>query len=111
MYITILVKQVYWYISRVSGERLQDHWSSGFNLYLQEEDTIQFDETIHLERGQNLFEIHITKVMLSGEAIRLLGDEDPSLFCTWEFFEYEIQSTPVLRGARYVIEILTHVDF
>ena len=28
MYITILVKQVYWYISQVSGERLQDHWSS-----------------------------------------------------------------------------------
>ena len=30
MYSTILVKQVYWYISRVSGERLQDHWSSGY---------------------------------------------------------------------------------
>ena len=30
MYITILVKQVYWYISQVSGEHLQDHWSSGF---------------------------------------------------------------------------------
>ena len=29
MYITILVKQVCWFISRVSGERLQDHWSSG----------------------------------------------------------------------------------
>ena len=29
MYITILVEQVYWYISQVSGERLQDHWSSG----------------------------------------------------------------------------------
>ena len=29
MYITILVKQVYWSISQVSGERLQDHWSSG----------------------------------------------------------------------------------
>ena len=27
---TILVKQVYWYISQVSGERLQDHWSSGW---------------------------------------------------------------------------------
>ena len=27
---TILVKPVYWYISQVSGERLQDHWSSGF---------------------------------------------------------------------------------
>ena len=34
MYITILVKQVYWYISQVSGERLQDHWSSGFIVQL-----------------------------------------------------------------------------
>ena len=24
----IIVKQVYWYISQFSGERLQDHWSS-----------------------------------------------------------------------------------
>ena len=32
---TILVKQVYWYISQVSGERLQDHWSSGFFLLLR----------------------------------------------------------------------------
>ena len=24
---TIIVKQVYWYISQISGERLQDHWS------------------------------------------------------------------------------------
>ena len=30
MYITILVKQVYWNIFQVSGELLQDHWSSGF---------------------------------------------------------------------------------
>ncbi|KAL4234620.1 Protein fantom [Mactra antiquata] len=65
-----------------------------------DDDTIQFDETIHLERGQNLFEIHVTKVNLSSDAIRLLGDEEPSLFCTWEFFEYEIQSTPVMRGNR-----------
>ena len=34
MYITILVKHVYWYISQVSGERLQDHWSSGVVLVL-----------------------------------------------------------------------------
>ena len=25
-----VVKQVYWYISQVSGEHLQDHWSSVF---------------------------------------------------------------------------------
>ena len=29
MYITILVKTVYLFTSQVSGERLQDHWSSG----------------------------------------------------------------------------------
>ncbi|XP_060591570.1 protein fantom-like isoform X2 [Ruditapes philippinarum] len=65
-----------------------------------DDDVVQFDETIHLERGQNLFEIHVTKLSLSSEAIRLLGDEEPSLFCTWEFFEYEIQSTPVMRGSN-----------
>ena len=26
------LKQVYWHISQISGERLQDHWSSGFFL-------------------------------------------------------------------------------
>ncbi|XP_062566792.1 protein fantom-like [Saccostrea cucullata] len=64
------------------------------------EDTIDFDETIHLERGQNLFEIHVQKVSLSPEAIKLLGDEEALIFCTWEFFEFEIQSTPVLKGPR-----------
>ena len=66
----------------------------------QDDDMVQFDETIHLERGQNLFEIHVTRLSLSPDAVRMMGDEEPSLFCTWEFFEYEIQSTPVLRGSR-----------
>ena len=26
---TIIVKQVYWYISQISGEHLQDQWFSG----------------------------------------------------------------------------------
>ena len=30
MYMIFVVKRVYWFISQVSGERLQDHWSSGF---------------------------------------------------------------------------------
>ena len=28
-------KQVYWYISQISGERLQDHWSSGMGLFIK----------------------------------------------------------------------------
>ena len=26
---TIILKHVYWYMQQISGERLQDHWSSG----------------------------------------------------------------------------------
>ena len=26
---TIIFKHVYWYMQKISGERLQDHWSSG----------------------------------------------------------------------------------
>ena len=26
---TIIFKYVYWYMKQISGERLQDHWSSG----------------------------------------------------------------------------------
>ena len=30
---TIIFKHVYWYMLQISGERLQEHWSSGFLLY------------------------------------------------------------------------------
>ena len=29
---TILFKYVYWYMKQISGERLQDHWSSGSHM-------------------------------------------------------------------------------
>ena len=29
---TIIFKHVYWYMLQISGERLQDHWSSGISL-------------------------------------------------------------------------------
>ena len=29
---TIIFKHVYWYMQQISGERLQDHWSSGLVL-------------------------------------------------------------------------------
>ena len=31
---TIIFKYVYWYMKHISGERLQDHWSSGIILYI-----------------------------------------------------------------------------
>ena len=32
---TIIFKHVYWYMQQISGERLQDHWSSGFVITRQ----------------------------------------------------------------------------
>ena len=29
---TIIFKYVYWYMKQISGERLQDHWSSGLDI-------------------------------------------------------------------------------
>ena len=29
---TMIFKYVYWYMKQISGERLQDHWSSGSHL-------------------------------------------------------------------------------
>ena len=30
---TIIFKHVYWYLQQISGESLQDHWSSGWFYY------------------------------------------------------------------------------
>lgn len=83
-------------------------------------DAEDIDETIHLERGQNLFEIHIKQVKignlyltvlmalhtcmqlsLSANGVKVVGDEDAMMFCTWEFYDFEIHSTPVLKGPKY----------
>ncbi|XP_010881536.2 protein fantom [Esox lucius] len=59
-----------------------------------------FEETIHLERGENLLEIHIGTATLSPVALEMLNDSEPSTFCTYAFYDFELQSTPVLRGAK-----------
>ncbi|MEE6499664.1 hypothetical protein FKM82_003540 [Ascaphus truei] len=60
----------------------------------------EFDETVHLERGENLFEIHVSKVAFSPEAAGRFGDQEPSTFCTYAFYDFELQTTPVLRGLQ-----------
>ncbi|XP_077868086.1 protein fantom-like [Saccoglossus kowalevskii] len=60
----------------------------------------EIDETLKLERGQNVFEIHIQKISYSREALNEMGDSEPSTFVTYEFFEFEVQSTPVVKGNK-----------
>ncbi|KAK1163643.1 protein fantom [Acipenser oxyrinchus oxyrinchus] len=72
-----------------------------FKAEITDEDRVdEFDETVHLERGENLFEIHISKVNFSPEALRAFGDREPSTFCTYAFYDFELQATPVVRGSQ-----------
>ncbi|KFZ60125.1 Protein fantom, partial [Antrostomus carolinensis] len=58
----------------------------------------EFDETLHLKRGENLFEIHISKVIFSSGAMQAFGDHEPATFCTYGFYDFELQTTPVVYG-------------
>ncbi|NXG69115.1 FTM protein, partial [Baryphthengus martii] len=58
----------------------------------------EFDEVLHLERGENLFEIHISKAIFSSGAIQAFGDRELATFCTYAFYDFELQITPVAYG-------------
>ncbi|XP_042196383.1 protein fantom isoform X13 [Callorhinchus milii] len=64
----------------------------------------EFDETIHLERGENLFEIHINTLIFSPEALQAFSEQEPATFCTFAFYDYELQSTPVVHGLQPVYD-------
>ncbi|XP_050166298.1 protein fantom-like isoform X2 [Myiozetetes cayanensis] len=57
-----------------------------------------FVETVHLERGENLFEIHIGRATFSPEALHALGEQQPATFCTYAFYDFELQLSPVVQG-------------
>ncbi|XP_040894790.1 protein fantom isoform X2 [Toxotes jaculatrix] len=65
-----------------------------------EDEADEFDETLHLERGENLLELQIVSAMLSPSALEALGDGEPSTFCTYSFYLFELHSTPVVRGHK-----------
>nr|XP_055188473.1 protein fantom isoform X2 [Nyctereutes procyonoides] len=74
----------------------------------------EFDETIHLERGENLLEIHINKVTFSSEVLQASGDKEPITFCTYAFYDFELQTTPIVQGLHpeynFTSQYLVHVN-
>uniref|UniRef100_A0A8C5LD46 Protein fantom n=1 Tax=Jaculus jaculus TaxID=51337 RepID=A0A8C5LD46_JACJA len=85
-----------------------------FKAEIAPDDSVdEFDETIHLERGENLFEIHISKVTFSSEVLQASGDKEPVTFCTYAFYDFELQTTPIVRGfhpeynftSQYVVHV------
>ncbi|KAL7403119.1 hypothetical protein ABVT39_024788 [Epinephelus coioides] len=65
-----------------------------------EDEADEFNETLHLERGENLLELQIVSATLSPSALQALGDVEPSTFCTYSFYLFELHSTPVVTGQR-----------
>ncbi|NXV80189.1 FTM protein, partial [Atlantisia rogersi] len=58
----------------------------------------EFDDTLHLKRGENLFEIHISKAVFTSEVMHAFGDHEPATFCTYAFYDFELQTTPIAYG-------------
>uniref|UniRef100_A0A3B4XMA1 RPGRIP1 like n=1 Tax=Seriola lalandi dorsalis TaxID=1841481 RepID=A0A3B4XMA1_SERLL len=65
-------------------------------------DEDEFDEALHLERGENLLELQIVGATLAPSALEALGDAEPSTFCTYSFYLFELHATPVVTGVRPV---------
>ena len=65
-----------------------------------EDEAEGFDGTLNLERGENLLELQIVSAMLSPSALEALGDSEPSTFCTYSFYLFELHSTPVVTGPK-----------
>ena len=40
------------------------------------------------------------KMVFTDDGIRIMNETDPSTFCTIEFFEHELQTTPIVKGKR-----------
>lgn len=57
-------------------------------------------QSVHLEPGENLLELQIIGATLSPSALELLGEQEPSTFCTYTFFKFEMHCTPVVMGPR-----------
>ena len=55
---TIIFKHVYWYMQLISGERLQDHWSSGLIPYRHESDIRRI-----FMKDYNIEKIFLTNVL------------------------------------------------
>ncbi|XP_070763837.1 protein fantom [Enoplosus armatus] len=65
-----------------------------------EDEADESDETLQLQRGENLLELQIVGTTLSPSALEALGDSEPSTFCTYSFYLFELHSTPVVTGQK-----------
>ena len=65
---------------------------------------MKMDNTIKLERGQNILEINVTKIVLSNDAISQFDDKEALLFVTFAFYDFELVSTPILKLSNLLFD-------
>lgn len=78
-----------------------------------EEESEDLNESLDLERGENLLELQVVGASLSADALETQGDSAPSTFCTYSFYLFEQHATPVVTGlkptygftSRYVVSL------
>uniref|UniRef100_A0A914UVK1 RPGR-interacting protein 1 first C2 domain-containing protein n=1 Tax=Plectus sambesii TaxID=2011161 RepID=A0A914UVK1_9BILA len=56
------------------------------------------DTESQLEAGQSLLEIKLTKLTLTDLGLKWMSSTQPTIFLTIEFFDFEIQFTPMIQG-------------
>jgi len=61
--------------------------------------TCDEQELVELKRGENLLEINISNVLLNASCMNCLGN-NPSIFVTHAFYDFEIVSTQVLSATN-----------
>ncbi|GBM65378.1 Protein fantom, partial [Araneus ventricosus] len=55
---------------------------------------------VRLSKGENIFEIHIEQMKFTKEGLENLSSPNSKIFLTWNFYEFELQSTPVVPAER-----------
>ncbi|XP_068595041.1 protein fantom [Brachionichthys hirsutus] len=75
------------------------HKSPVFKAHVTDPDD-NAEESLHLEQEENLLELQIIGSTLSPSALDFLGDAEPSTFCTYAFYVFDLHSTPVVTAQK-----------
>uniref|UniRef100_A0A1A8G3P5 RPGRIP1-like n=1 Tax=Nothobranchius korthausae TaxID=1143690 RepID=A0A1A8G3P5_9TELE len=74
----------------------------------------ELGEALDLEHGESLLEIQIVGASLSPHILPVLGDVEPSTFCTYSFYLFGLHSTPVVAGLSprygFTSKYVVHLD-
>ncbi|KAM4707008.1 X-linked retinitis pigmentosa GTPase regulator-interacting protein 1 [Discoglossus pictus] len=53
-----------------------------------------------LRRGETLFEVHIGGICFTPHGLRVTEDPQPTTFCIYSFYDFEMHSTAIVTGAQ-----------